>query len=216
MPIWQSIFLQNSSSPSMESLNFFHDHCMGILILILMISGGMAFFPLKTNNFSRFFEENEEMEIFWSTLPSIILIIIAIPSLKILYLLEETPNSNVTLKIIGSQWYWSYQMNESTKFDSFLEKGDFRLLSTSNFLSLPFKENIRVLISSTDVIHSWTLPSLGVKADAVPGRMNQLFFLSQNCGALFGQCSEICGAKHSFMPISTFFCPMTSFENQIL
>nr|YP_398811.1 cytochrome c oxidase subunit II [Leptotrombidium deliense]BAE47093.1 cytochrome oxidase subunit 2 [Leptotrombidium deliense] len=214
MPIWQSIFLQNSSSPSMESLNFFHDHCMGILILILLVSGGMAFTPLKSDHFSRFFEENEEMEIFWSTLPSIILIIIAIPSLKILYLLEETPNSNISLKIIGSQWYWSYQMNESTKFDSFLEKGDFRLLSTSNFLYLPFKENIRVLISSTDVIHSWTLPSLGVKADAVPGRMNQLFFLSQQSGTLFGQCSEICGAKHSFMPISTFFAPMKSFEGQ--
>nr|BAG24145.1 cytochrome oxidase subunit 2 [Leptotrombidium imphalum] len=212
MPIWQSVFLQNSGSPSMESLNFFHDHCMGILILILLISGGMAFTPLKSNFFSRFFEENEEMEIFWSSLPSIILIIIAIPSLKIIYLLEESPNSNITLKIIGSQWYWSYQMNESTKFDSFLEKGDFRLLSTNNFLLLPFKENIRVLISSTDVIHSWTLPSLGVKVDAVPGRMNQLFFISQQSGNLFGQCSEICGAKHSFMPIASSFLPLSSFE----
>nr|YP_254676.1 cytochrome c oxidase subunit II [Leptotrombidium pallidum]BAD99496.1 cytochrome oxidase subunit 2 [Leptotrombidium pallidum] len=215
MPIWQAIFLQNSLSPSMESLNFFHDHCMGILILILVISGGMAFSPLFSSSSSRSFEENEEMEIYWSSLPAIILIIIAIPSLKILYLLEEAPISNTSLKIIGSQWYWSYQMNDKIKFDAFLDLGDFRLLSTSNFLHLPYKESIRVLISSSDVIHSWTLPSLGIKADAVPGRMNQLFFLTQQSGPIFGQCSEICGAKHSFMPISTFFGPISIFEMKI-
>ena len=159
--------------------------------------------------------ERQIIECIWTIIPAIILIQIAIPSLLLLYILDESIDSLLTLKVIGHQWYWSYEYtdfwsinNRRIEFDSYilprdeLERRIFRLLDVDNRVVVPFNVQIRILISSADVLHAWTVPSLGVKADAVPGRLNQVKFISQRPGLFFGQCSEICGANHRFMPIS--------------
>lgn len=153
------------------------------------------------------------MEIIWTIIPIIILIFIAIPSLKILYILEEIINPFLTIKITGRQWYWIYEYSDTffidnkIKFDDFiietlnLKNINFRLLDTEYGFVTPYNVPIRLLINSIDVIHSWTIPSLGIKVDAVPGRINQIIINSIRPGQYFGQCSEICGVNHRFIPI---------------
>lgn len=151
--------------------------------------------------------EGQTIELIWTILPAIILIFIALPSLQILYLLDETIFPSLTIKSVGHQWYWSYEYSDfkNIEFDSYIElpnnKFSFRLLDVDNRIIIPFKTKTRILVTSTDVIHSWTIPSLGVKIDATPGRLNQTRFSINTPGLIFGQCSEICGANHSFMPI---------------
>ena len=142
-------------------------------------------------------------------MPALTLIFIALPSLKLIYLIDEIRNPLVTLKTIGHQWYWTYEYSDfkNIEFDSYilnsnLNSFNFRLLEVDNRTVLPYLSHIRVLTSSADVIHSWTIPSSGVKVDASPGRLNQLRFNLNRTGIFFGQCSEICGANHSFIPIS--------------
>nr|AMX74006.1 cytochrome c oxidase subunit 2 [Scydosella musawasensis] len=209
MATWQMMFIQDSNSPLMEQLMFFHDHTMLILLMItLMISYLML--TLFFNKFNyRFLLEGQMIEIIWTILPAMTLILIAFPSLKLLYLLEETNNPLITIKTMGHQWYWSYEYSDfkDIEFDSYMipsnsmELNNFRLLDVDNRIILPYNSNIRMLISSLDVIHSWTIPSLSVKIDAVPGRLNQINFFMNRSGLMYGQCSEICGANHSFMPI---------------
>lgn len=141
----------------------------------------------------------------WTLLPSVVLLTIAFPSLRLLYLMDEILNPIIRIKIIGHQWYWTYE-NYYTNicFDSFMlpeQLERVRLLIVDNSLLLPNNINIRLLITAEDVIHSWAIPSLGVKIDAVPGRINQSWVCFLRPGQFFGQCSEICGANHSFMPI---------------
>lgn len=132
------------------------------------------------------------------------------PSLKLLYLLDENNKPIITLKTMGHQWYWSYEYSDFKKinFDSFIIPSDklnlneFRLIEVDNRIILPIKTQIRIIISASDVIHSWTIPALAIKADAVPGRLNQANFLLNRPGLFFGQCSEICGTNHRFMPIT--------------
>ena len=159
--------------------------------------------------------ESQIIECIWTIIPAIILIQIAIPSLLLLYILDESIDSALTIKILGHQWYWSYEYtdfwsissNNQIDFDSYivtsndLETSIFRLLDVDNRTIIPYNIHIRILISSADVLHAWTVPSLGVKADAIPGRLNQVKFIRQRPGVFFGQCSEICGANHRFMPI---------------
>jgi len=159
--------------------------------------------------------EMQIVEWVWTLIPAILLLQIALPSLLLLYILDETVDRVLTLKRIGHQWYWRYEYRDfwtakegqRLEFDSYivptpeLEDGMFRLLEVDNRTVLPAHTQVRVLVSSADVLHSWTVPSLGVKADAVPGRLNQLKFIVQRPGLHFGQCSEICGANHSFIPI---------------
>ena len=166
---------------------------------------------LMLNKFvNRYLLDGQMIEIIWTVLPALILIVLALPSLRLLYLIDETTEPRITLKTIGHQWYWRYEYSDfnEIEFDSYiipentLNNREFRLLEVDNRVILPYLTQIRLLVTAADVIHSWTIPSLGIKADAVPGRLNQLNILFNRPGVFFGQCSEICGANHSFIPIS--------------
>nr|YP_009564077.1 cytochrome c oxidase subunit II [Upogebia bowerbankii]QAX91440.1 cytochrome c oxidase subunit 2 [Upogebia bowerbankii] len=223
MPTWGNLGFQDSASPLMEQLTFFHDHTMIILILITTFVGYMMTSLFFNSLMNRYLLENQTIEIIWTILPAIILIFIALPSLRLLYLLDEVNNPSVTLKTIGHQWYWSYEYSDflQVEFDSYmiptsdLPEHGFRLLDVDNRTVLPMNTQIRMLITAADVIHSWTVPALGVKADAVPGRLNQVSFMINRPGLFFGQCSEICGANHSFMPILVESVPTNSFLNWV-
>ncbi|YP_002808472.1 cytochrome c oxidase subunit II (mitochondrion) [Palaemon carinicauda] len=223
MATWSALNFQDAASPLMEQLIFFHDHAMLVLILITTLVSFMLsslFFNSLTN---RFLLEHQTIETIWTILPAVILIFIALPSLRLLYLLDEVNNPNVTLKVIGHQWYWSYEYSDfpQVEFDSYMvpeaeaDNSNFRLLDVDNRTILPMNTQIRVLITAADVIHSWTVPSLGVKVDAIPGRLNQLSFQINRPGLFYGQCSEICGANHSFMPIVVEGVSVKSFLNWI-
>nr|UAM92230.1 cytochrome c oxidase subunit 2 [Allodia anglofennica] len=209
MATWTNFSLQDSASPLMEQLIFFHDHSLLILIMITVLVSylmTMLFFNKFTN---RYLLSGQLIEIIWTIIPAIILMFIALPSLRILYLLDEINDPSITLKTIGHQWYWSYEYSDflNLEFDSYmiptneLPVGNFRLLDVDNRVILPMNSQIRILVSAADVIHSWTVPALGVKIDGTPGRLNQTSFLINRPGLFYGQCSEICGANHSFMPI---------------
>jgi cytochrome c oxidase subunit 2 len=217
MPIWSILTNQNRNSPLIENLSSFNDHIIVILILVLLTTGLFGILTISQKNFSRIIRETQEIEIFWSTLPTIILIMIAIPSLKLLYLLEEPINSSLSIKIIGHQWYWSYEYSDlkEIRFDSFITKEIPRNLITRNFLIIPSITSTRLLMTSSDVIHSWTIPSIGVKIDAIPGRINQFYSIISRVGVFSGQCSEICGIKHRFIPINISSLPIEKFIKSI-
>lgn len=150
--------------------------------------------------------EHQIIETWWTILPSIILFFIAIPSLKILYSIEELINPSISIKSIGHQWFWSYEYSDkyTKEFESYIKyrlKSDFRLIEVDNRLRTPFLTQTRMIFSSYDVLHSWTIPSLGIKIDAIPGRLNQSSLLIKKPGIFTGQCSEICGTNHRFIPI---------------
>nr|YP_010234453.1 cytochrome c oxidase subunit II [Australolacerta australis]QTA72619.1 cytochrome c oxidase subunit II [Australolacerta australis] len=211
---------QNAASPIMEELLHFHDHALMVVFLIsalvlyiisLMLSTKLTF----TNNM-----DAQGVEMVWTILPAIILILIALPSLRILYLMDEVNNPHLTIKAIGHQWYWSYEYTdyENLMFDSYmiptqdLTPGSFRLLEVDHRTVIPMESPIRILISAEDVLHSWAIPALGIKTDAVPGRLNQTTLITSHPGLFYGQCSEICGSNHSFMPIVVESTPLKHFE----
>nr|AYW52144.1 cytochrome c oxidase subunit 2 [Lamiinae sp. 2 ACP-2013] len=209
MATWKTLLLQDSSSPLMEQLSFFHDHTLMILVIITVLVGQLMI-TLFFNKFShRYLLEGQMIEIIWTILPAVTLIFIALPSLRLIYILDEINNPLITIKTIGHQWYWSYEYSDfkSIEFDSYMtpvnsmNNFNFRLLDVDNRMIIPFESQIRMLVTAADVIHSWTIPSMGVKIDATPGRLNQVSFSSNRTGIFYGQCSEICGANHSFMPI---------------
>lgn len=153
--------------------------------------------------------EGQIIELIWTIIPALILVFIALPSLRALYLLDEVKTPAITIKTIGHQWYWSYEYSDfpNVEFDSYIipsneiKENEFRLLEVDNRTIIPYNTQIRLLVSAADVIHSWTIPSIGIKVDAFPGRLNQLRIFSLRPGLLYGQCSEICGANHRFIPI---------------
>lgn len=209
MATWNTLLIQDSASPLIEQLIFFHDHTLIILIIITIIVGYIItriFFNIFNY---RYLLEGQIIEIIWTLIPAIILIFIALPSLRILYLLDEIHNPLITIKAIGHQWYWSYEYSDfkNIEFDSYIIPSNeislynFRLLDVDNRIVAPYNSQIRLLVTSTDVIHSWTIPRLRVKIDATPGRLNQARILLNRSGIFYGQCSEICGANHSFIPI---------------
>lgn len=219
MTTWSSLGIQDRNSPIIEQLNFFHDHALLILILVTSLVRyliGILFFN-KLNN--RFLLHGQTIEVIWTILPAIVLLFIAFPSLRILYLLDEINNPSLSIKTIGHQWYWSYEYSDfkNIEFDSYIlptneiNIDSFRLLDVDNRIILPTNNQIRILVTATDVLHSWTIPSLGVKIDATPGRLNQTNFFINRPGLFFGQCSEICGANHSFMPIVIESIPTNHF-----
>nr|YP_010508531.1 cytochrome c oxidase subunit II [Philophylla fossata]UXG57144.1 cytochrome c oxidase subunit 2 [Philophylla fossata] len=209
MTTWSSIGLQDSASPLMEQLTFFHDYTLTILVMITTLVGYLMFMLFFNNFTNRNLLHGQTIEVIWTIIPAIVLLFIAFPSLRLLYLLDEINEPSVTLKAIGHQWYWSYEYSDFTdvEFDSYmtpsneLNNNEFRLLDVDNRIILPMNLQIRILVTAADVIHSWTIPSLGVKVDGTPGRLNQTNFLINRPGLFYGQCSEICGANHSFMPI---------------
>lgn len=206
---WSNLNFQNSNSPLIEQLIFFHDHSILILILITNLVRYIIVSIVYNNYNNYYLLSGQTIEIIWTIIPGIILLFIAFPSLKLLYLLEETNKPILTIKSIGHQWYWKYEYsNFNLEFDSYIintneiNNNNFRLLDTDNRIIVPFNQIIRILITAADVLHSWTIPSLGIKVDATPGRLNQLNFLINRSRVFFGQCSEICGANHSFIPIT--------------
>nr|UFI48531.1 cytochrome c oxidase subunit II [Amalda depressa] len=219
MGLWGQLGFQDAASPLMEELIFFHDHAMMILIMIISLVGYAALFLMVNKYTCRSLVEGQEIETIWTVVPAVILVFLALPSLRLLYLLDEVGNCSLSVKTIGHQWYWSYEYSDfsSIEFDSYmipsneLEPGDFRLLEVDHRMVLPTQTDIRVLVTSADVIHCWAVPSLGVKVDAVPGRLNQLSFFIKYPGVFYGQCSEICGANHSFMPIVVEAVPLKNF-----
>jgi len=206
-----------------------HDFINLILVFIISFVGYIIVFIIFNKYININLLESQIIERIWTIIPAIILIQIAIPSLLLLYILDESIDRSLTLKVMGHQWYWSYEYsdiwsisnNTILEFDSYiipsneLENNIFRLLDVDNRTVIPFNVHVRILISSADVLHSWTVPSLGVKADAIPGRLNQVKFISQRPGIFFGQCSEICGANHRFIPIVIEIININSFLNWI-
>nr|WIM50763.1 cytochrome c oxidase subunit II [Conus ventricosus] len=224
MSLWGQLGFQDAASALMEEMIFFHDHAMMILVMIISLVGYAAVSLMLSSYTCRSLVESQEIETIWTIVPAVILVFLALPSLRLLYLLDEISDCSLTVKSIGHQWYWSYEYSDFSdiEFDSYmiptneLEVGDFRLLEVDHRVVLPTQTDIRVLVTSADVIHSWTVPSLGVKVDAVPGRLNQLGFFIKHPGVFYGQCSEICGANHSFMPIVVEAIPLANFMEWVI
>nr|URX52644.1 cytochrome c oxidase subunit II [Neotermes luykxi] len=223
MTTWANMNTQDSASPIMEQLISFHDHALMIILMILTVVAYMMVTLAINENINRFMLEGQMIEVAWTIMPAIILVFIAVPSLRLLYLMDEIHKPALTLKVIGHQWYWSYEYSDFIKaeFDAYMtpqdtdDKSMFRLLDTDNHTTLPMNSFIRIIITAADVLHSWTVPSLGVKTDATPGRLNQCSILINRPGLFYGQCSEICGANHSFMPIVIESVTANAFINWI-
>lgn len=221
MANWGQLAFQDAASPVIAQLIGFHDHAILVLSLIVTIVGYALIALIKNTLSCRIILEAQQIETIWTILPAITLLFLALPSLRLLYLIDEIRQPSLTLKSIGHQWYWRYEYSDfnTLEFDSYilpedsLNPGDFRLLEVDNRVILPIKTEIRVLITAADVIHSWAVPALGVKIDAIPGRLNQLGFTINQPGIFYGQCSEICGANHSFIPIVLEAVRHSSFAN---
>ena len=211
---WQLGF-QKSASKSMSDIVLFHDYMLlpiitaiTVFVLFLVIYACIKFRASK-NKIASQTSHNTTIEIVWTLVPCLILIIMAVPSFKVLYSQDKVPPADVTVKAIGYQWYWGYEYpDENIIFDSYmiedkdLKANQPRLLSVDNEVVVPVNKNIKVLITANDVLHAWALPSFGVKRDAVPGRINETWFKADRTGTFYGQCSELCGIKHAFMPIT--------------
>nr|YP_009485749.1 cytochrome c oxidase subunit II [Reduvius gregoryi]AVZ00885.1 cytochrome c oxidase subunit II [Reduvius gregoryi] len=209
MASWSNLSLQDANSPIMENATFFHDHSMMILSMITIVVMYMISTTIMNKHINRDLLEGQALELIWTALPAITLIFIALPSIRLLYMMDEVKTPMITIKAMGHQWYWKYEYSDfqDIEFESYmtptseLSQYQPRLLEVDNRTVLPFKSQIRLLCSASDVLHSWAVPALGVKLDATPGRLNQTGFFINRPGIMYGQCSEICGANHSFMPI---------------
>lgn len=210
---------QDAATPIMEGIIDLHHEVFFFLVIILIAVTWVLFriiwlFNSKKNPKPIKFTHNTLLEVVWTIIPAIILMVIAIPSFGLLYSMDEIIDPAVTLKAVGHQWYWSYEYSDyaattdkSINFDSYmipedeLQNGQLRLLDVDNRVVLPIKTHIRVIATAVDVIHSWAVPALGVKVDCLPGRLNQISMFIERPGIYYGQCSEICGVNHGFMPI---------------
>jgi cytochrome c oxidase subunit 2 len=221
---WQLGF-QPALSPVMEQIDTLHDLLMWIITLIsflvLALLGYVCFrYRASRNTQPSRRTHNTVLEIAWTALPVLILVVIAIPSFKLLYYMDRVEEADVTLKAIGRQWYWSYEYPDqgNLTFDAYmvadadLEPGQLRLLTTDSAVVLPVETNIRLLTTASDVIHSWAMPSLGIKLDAIPGHMNETWMRIEEPGMYYGQCSELCGDFHAFMPIMIRAVPREEFD----
>ncbi len=211
---WQMV-QQASASPVQTRLIDFHTMIfyiitgVAVFVTILLVYV-MIRFSAKNNPVPSKNTHNVALEFFWTLIPVVILVIIAIPSLSLLKYMDRVENADMTLKVTGYQWYWGYEYpdHDGLSFTSYmipdneLKEGQKRLLETDNLIVLPVDTNVRVLITSGDVIHAWAVPSLGVKLDAVPGRLNETWLRIDKEGKYYGQCSELCGKDHAFMPIA--------------
>ena len=234
------IDFQESASTNFDGIYLFNSNLLFVIINIVLFVWWLLFLicinffdytAFKTENFSH----SNSIEIVWTTIPALILLSLASPSFSLLYSLDEITNPELTLKILGHQWYWTYEISDykfcssikkEFKFSCYLLTNDFlkntenlglfRLLETNKRTILPTNTHIRLLITAVDVLHSWTIPSFGIKVDACPGRLNQANLFIKRFGIFFGQCSEICGVNHGFMPIVIVACPSEYFYYMIL
>ena len=210
---WQMGF-QEPASQTMRDIVWFHDYMLlpiivaiSVFVLFLMAYAMIRFRASRNPNPSKR-THNVAVEIIWTLVPCLILIVMAVPSFKVLYSQDTIPKADVTIKAIGYQWYWGYEYpDENIIFDSYmieeedLKEGQPRLLAVDNVVVVPVNKVVKVLITANDVLHAWALPSFGVKRDAMPGRINETWFKAEKEGTYYGQCSELCGIKHAFMPI---------------
>lgn len=221
---WNQFGCQDALSPTIEEFIFFHDYLILVLLFVITVVGYFISVLGQSNFTHRELLDGQVLERAWTIAPALILVMIAVPSLTILYRLDSSIRASLTLKVMGHQWYWTYEYSDfwrgsesPVRFDSYivpeidLIEGHFRLLETDNRPALPFLTRVRVLVRRSDVLHSWAVPRLGVKLDATPGRLNQTSLLRHRPGVAYGQCSEICGANHSFMPISLEFSSAADF-----
>lgn len=211
---WQ-MNLQRAVTPVMERLTEFHNLLLVIITLICLVVFGLIGYVVV-----RFREDrnpvpskrshNTTLEVLWTAIPVLILVIIAIPSFKLLYYMDTIPETEFRIKAIGHQWYWSYVYPDHGNFtfdaimkqDDELEPGEPRLLATDNYVVIPVNTKITLQVTAGDVLHSWAVPAFGVKIDAVPGRLNEVWIEARETGTFYGQCSELCGYGHGFMPIA--------------
>jgi len=211
---WQLGF-QKSASKSMSDIVWFHDYMLlpiitAITVFVLfLLAYACIRFRASKNPVASTTNHNTTIEVIWTLVPCLILIVMAVPSFKVLYSQDEIPKADVTIKAIGYQWYWGYEYpDENIVFDSYmiedkdLKEGQPRLLAVDNEVVVPVNKVVKVMITANDVLHAWALPSFGVKRDAVPGRINETWFKADRTGTFYGQCSELCGIKHAFMPIT--------------
>lgn len=215
--------LQDPATPVAEGIIHFHHDLMFILIVVVvfvswMLGRAVYHFSHDKNPKSDGVVHGTVLEIVWTIIPALILMVIAVPSFALLYSIDEVVDPSLTVKIVGHQWYWSYEYSDyaaengeeggGINFDSYmlpedeLTTGDLRLLEVDNRMVIPVDTHIRLVVTAADVLHSWTVPSFGVKMDACPGRLNQASLFVERPGVFYGQCSEICGVNHGFMPIA--------------
>ncbi len=211
---WQLGF-QEPASPVMRELTWMHNDillpmCIGISLLVLSLMVYICLrFNRKANPVASKNTHNTKLEIIWTTIPILILVLIAIPSLRLHYFMERDVDSEMTIKVVGHQWYWEYEYPDVglPSFDSRmlkgkdLKEGDHRLLAVDNRLVVPVDTKVKVLLTGADVIHAFAVPAFGIKRDAIPGRLNETWFQATKIGTFYGQCSELCGVEHGFMPI---------------
>lgn len=213
-PVAGQIGLQEAATPVMEDIISFHNFLMVIITVIvafvtLLLAIVVLRFNAKANPVPSKTSHNTLLEIAWTVIPVMILVVIAIPSFRLLYKELVIPTADLTVKATGYQWYWGYEYpdNGDISFDSNmvatedLQPGQPRLLAADNPLVVPVDETVRVIVTGADVIHSFAMPSFGVKVDAIPGRLNETWFRAEKTGTYYGQCSELCGQSHAFMPI---------------
>ena len=221
---WQLNF-QPAASPVMDMIESLHDLLLFIIVAIsAFVLGLLAYacfrYRANRNQVASRRTHNSVLEIAWTAIPVLILVVIAIPSFKLLYFMDRAANPEMTLKAIGHQWYWSYEYPDNGNFtfdaymiaDQDLQEGQPRLLEVDNRVVLPVDTDVRILVTATDVIHAWAMPALGVKMDAIPGRLNETWLRIEQPGIYYGQCSELCGDYHGFMPIEIEAMAKDAFE----
>ncbi len=221
---WQLGF-QDAVTPVMEQMNDFHNLLLvittAITIFVFVLLGYVLYrFSAKRNPVPSKVAHNTPVEVIWTLVPILILIVIAIPSFRLLYFSDRVENADITIKAIGHQWYWSYVYPDADDltFDSFmveeedLEEGQPQLLATDSAVVVPVNKTIRVLVTATDVIHAWAVPAFGVKIDGYPGRLNETWFRAEKEGTYYGQCSELCGTNHGMMPITVKVVSQQAYE----
>jgi len=222
---------QDPATPIAEGMIYFHNYVMFYVIAIGLFVFWLLYCAYRTNSgkVSKFSHSNI-LEIIWTIIPAFILIFIAVPSFSLLYSLDELSQPQVTIKIIGHQWYWTYEYSDYIKtydqyystlsYDCYMLSYDDlmyfspwggRLMETDLKMNVPIKTHVRLLVTSSDVIHSWAIPSFGIKVDAIPGRLSQASLFVKRSGIFYGQCSEICGVNHGFMPIMVRAMPYSEF-----
>ena len=224
---WQ-IGFQNAASPVMEQLVSFHNLMLIIIACIAILVIGLIFWVIwryraSKNPTPQTWSHNVTLEVIWTLLPVVILLFMAYPSFRLLYYMDATPQADMTIKVIGKQWYWTYEYPDhgNFSFDSYLvpekdlKPDQLRLLSVDNPVYVPVNKKIRILTTANDVIHSWALPAMGVKKDCVPGRINETWFMATKPGVYYGQCSELCGPKHGMMPIEVHVVSEEAFNQWV-
>ena len=222
---WQMGF-QDAASPNMHQITWMHNILIMPIITVITIFVAILLaicvfrYSRKSNPTPSRTTHNTMLEVLWTIVPILILVVIAIPSFRLLYFQRDIPPADITIKAIGNQWYWSYEYpdHDDFSFDSLLieeedlQPGQPRLLAVDNEVVVPVNKVVRVLVTASDVIHNWAMPAFGVKMDGVPGRINETWFKAERTGVFYGQCSELCGSRHAFMPIAVRVVTQEEFD----